>query len=263
MLRLLLLLLSCLISVVQTSSSQNKSNPIKVALVQAELKWGDIDANLKDFEQRVDQCKDCDLIVFPELFTSGCEMKKRDPQEKKKSKDKIAARYPEIVNRMQKWAQKSQALIIGSTIYKENGKYYNRLLAVFPNGDYKIYDKHNCFNKGSFSSGKDHLVLNWKNHRFSTFICYDLRFPEWSRNDNNYETAIYIANWPASRHTDWEKLLQQRAKENQANVIAVNCAGKDPFGKNYQGGSCIINASGKKIIQCKDYKENIAFGFIP
>ena len=204
MYRSLLLLLSSLFSIVQTSTSQNKSTPIKVALVQAELKWGDVDANLKDFEQRVEQCEDCDLIVFPELFTSGCEMKKKDPQEKKKSKDKV-----------------------------------------------------------SFSSGKDHLILSWKNHRFSTFICYDLRFPEWSKNKNDYETAIYIANWPESRHADWEQLLQQRAKENKANVIAVNCAGKDPFGKTYRGGSCIINPSGEITIQYSDYKEDIAFGFIP
>ena len=83
--------------------------------------------------------------------------------------------------------------------YKEEGKYYNRLLAVYPDGKYEYYDKHNCFKKGSFSPGDRHLTLEWKGIRFSTYICYDLRFPEWSRNQGEYDVAIYIANWPEFR----------------------------------------------------------------
>lgn len=213
---------------------------VKVALVQAHLAWGDMDDNLQAFEKRVRLCKGCDMIVFPELFTSGCEMKKRDKEEVKRSKNEVASRYPEVIKKMKKWAKRSGALVVGSTIYKEEGKYYNRLLAVYPDGKYEYYDKHNCFKKGSFSPGDRHLALEWKGIRFSTYICYDLRFPEWSRNHGEYDVAIYIANWPESRRDDWNRLLRERAIENEAYVIAVNCAGADLTGLMYRGESCVI-----------------------
>ena len=236
--------------------AQDKSS-CKVALVQLLLVWGDVNANLSAFEKRVRQCKGCDLIVFPELFTSGCEMKKKDKAEAIRIKDEIASHYPAIIRKMQKWAAKSKALIIGSTIYKEEGKYYNRLLAVFPNGDCQYYDKHNCFNKGSFSPGYKQLVISWKRHRFATYICYDLRFPEWSRNSGQYDTAIYIANWPESRSTDWKDLLRERAIENKAHVIAVNCAGTDLAGITYAGESCFLLPDGQAKAICEDYADDI------
>ena len=145
---------------------------VKVALVQAHLIWGDVKSNLWAFDKRVPLCKGADVIVFPELFTSGCEMKKRDKEEAVRSKDEVASYYPIVIKRMKKWARRSGALVIGSTIYKENGKYYNRLLAVYPDGKYEYYDKHNCFKKGSFSPGDRHLTLEWKGIRFSTYICW-------------------------------------------------------------------------------------------
>ena len=149
---------------------------VRVALVQAHLIWGDVKSNLWAFDKRVPLCKGADVIVFPELFTSGCEMKKRDKEEAMRSKDEVASYYPTVIKRMKKWAKRSGALVIASTIYKEEGKYYNRLLAVYPDGKYEYYDKHNCFKKGSFSPGDRHLTLEWKGIRFSTYICYDLRF---------------------------------------------------------------------------------------
>ena len=116
-------------------------------------------------------------------------MKKKDKAEAIRTKDEIASHYPAIIRKMQKWAAQSKALIIGSTIYKEERKYYNCLLTIFPNGDYQYYDKHNCFKKGGFSPGNKQLVFSWKGHRFATYICYDLRFPEWSRNSDQYDTA--------------------------------------------------------------------------
>lgn len=229
----------------------------RVAHVQPHLAWGDVEANLSAFEKRVQQCKDCDVIVFPELFTSGCEMKKKNKEEAIGSKDKVASYYSATIKKMKKWAKQSNALVIGSTIYKEAGKYYNRLLAVFPNGEYQYYDKHNCFKKGSFSPGEKQLTLNWRGHRFATYICYDLRFPEWSRNDGRYDTAIYIANWPASRSIDWNKLLLERAVENKAYVIAVNCAGTDLAGIDYAGESTLIAPNGEVQAKSQDYKEDI------
>ena len=230
---------------------------VKVALVQAHLAWGDMDDNLQAFEKRVRLCKGCDMIVFPELFTSGCEMKKRDKEEVKRSKNEVASRYPEVIKKMKKWAKRSGALVVGSTIYKEEGKYYNRLLAVYPDGKYEYYDKHNCFKKGSFSPGDRHLALEWKGIRFSTYICYDLRFPEWSRNHGEYDVAIYIANWPESRRDDWNRLLRERAIENEAYVIAVNCAGADLTGLMYRGESFVIAPDGEVRAKCRDYRDDI------
>ena len=243
-----------------TGRAQTEQSSLKVALVQAQLAWGNVDANLEAFDRRIRKCTNCDLIVFPELFTSGCEMKKRNAQEKADLKDLVAAQYPRIIQYMQQWARETQALIIGSTIYKEENLYFNRLLAVFPDGKYQIYDKHNCFKKGSFSPGKERLIFTWKGHRFSPYICYDLRFPDWSRNQDEYDTAIYIANWPESRQSDWEKLLQERALENQVNVIAVNCVGTDSAGIVYQGDSRLLNADGEIVAQCPDNEETVLIG---
>lgn len=229
----------------------------RVALVQPCLAWGDVEANLLAFDKRVAQCKGADMIIFPELFTSGCEMKKKDKDTAVKSKNEIADYYPQIVEKMKAWAAKAHALVIGSTVYREDNKYYNRLIAAFPDGTCRYYDKHNCFKKGSFSPGDKQLVLQWKGHCFATYICYDLRFPEWSRNNNRYDTVIYIANWPESRREDWNNLLRERAIENKANVIAVNCAGTDLAGLTYAGDSSLLSPEGEVKGKCKPYEDDI------
>lgn len=250
------LFVAFLLLVTVVIQAQNKET-CRVALVQAHLAWGNVEANLDAFQKRMEQCKDCDVIVFPELFVSGCEMKKKDKEIAVQNKDEVASYYPAVIGRMQGWAASSNALVIGSTIYKEAGKFYNRLLAVFPDGHYEHYDKHNCFRKGSFSPGEGQLVLHWKGHRFATYICYDLRFPDWSRNDDRYDTAIYIANWPESRRDDWNRLLRERAVENRANIIAVNCAGTDPTGIIYAGDSCLLTPQGETAGECEAYKDDI------
>jgi hypothetical protein len=150
------------------SLTAKAQDSVKVALVQAHLAWGDVDANLRDFDKRVRSCKGCDMIVFPELFTSGCEMKKRDKEEAVCSKDGVASYYPLVIKRMRKWAKRSGALVVGSTIYKEEGKYYNRLLAVYPDGKYEYYDKHNCFKKGSFSP----VIWRWNGKGYASRLIF-------------------------------------------------------------------------------------------
>lgn len=229
----------------------------KVALVQARLAWGDVDANLEAFDKRVQACRGCDMIVFPELFTAGCDMKKKPGCRTADPKEAVAGRYEEIVDKMKSWAASTQALIIGSTIYRQEGKYYNRLLAVFPDGRYQYYDKHNCFKKGSFTPGQAQLIVEWHGHRIATYICYDLRFPAWSRNDGKYDTALYIANWPASRREDWNRLLRERASENKAYVVAVNCVGTDTAGLDYAGDSVLLSPSGETLGRCEPFQEEI------
>lgn len=231
--------------------------PLRVALMQTRLIWGDVEANLQAFDKRIEQCDKCDVIIFPELFTSGCEMKKGDREQSLRQKDDVALHYDSVVAVMQHWAKRTEALVVGSTIYKEQGKYYNRLVAAYPDGRLEYYDKHNCFKKGIFSPGADRLILRWKGWRLATFICYDLRFPGWSCNNGSYDAALYIANWPQSRADDWTRLLIERAKENVAYVIGVNCVGTDPAGLNYLGGSCIVTPSGIVQSRCQDGKEEV------
>lgn len=256
-------LLALLLAITAAARAGQPATPLKIALIQSRLTWGDPEAGLNAFEKRVEACESCDLIVLPELFASGCEMKKKDARDKNDLKKKVAALYPQVIRQMQQWARSRQAVIIGSTICQEEDRFYNRLLAVYPDGSYRTYDKHNCFKRGAFTPGTERLVFEWKGHRFSTFICYDLRFAEWCRNaDNTYDTAIYIANWPASRHDDWKRLLQERAMENRAYAIGVNCVGKDPAGIEYTGGSCLITPEGKTCAVCPDGEESTVYGYI-
>lgn len=172
-------------------------------------------------------------------------------------KKNIASYYPTVLNKMKEWASRSNALVVGSTIYSEDNKFYNRLLAVYPNGDFKYYDKHNCFKKGGFTPGNEHLVVHWKGIRFATYICYDLRFEDWSKNEDRYDAAIYIANWPTSRSSEWNRLLAERAVRNKATIIGVNCVGTDLAGKEYQGDSCILSPKGTLIGKCSENKDEI------
>ncbi len=235
-----------------------EAQTVKVALVQPHLAWGDVDANLEAFDKRVKACEPCDLIVFPELFVSGCEMKKSE----KSNKQDIAARFDTVENTMQRWAMQKNAVVIGSTIYAYDGKFFNRLIAAFPDSTVLYYDKHNCFKKGAFSPGESPLIFEYKGVKFATYICYDLRFPEWSRNNGSYDVAIYIANWPASRREDWNRLLKERAMENNAHIIAVNCAGNDSYGLYYAGDSQLLNPEGETVVLCNEGKEELRYGLI-
>ena len=138
---------------------------LRVALVQASLAWGDVDANLTRFAGRVAACEGADVIVFPELFVSGCEMRKRDAGEAIDQKERVADRFVEVRDSMILWARRSGALVVGSTIYRSEGKYYNRLLAAYPDGECRHYDKHNCFKRGSFSPGDRRVILSYKGWR--------------------------------------------------------------------------------------------------
>lgn len=231
----------------------------RVALVQANLVWGDVEANLLAFEGRVDTCGRCDLIVLPELFTSGCAMKKKKKEEGVKKKEYIASYYPEVLRRMSEWAVRKQAVVMGSTVYSEEGLFYNRLIAAFPDGSYRHYDKHNCFKMGGYTPGKDPLIFEYKGWKIATYICYDLRFPEWSRNTEGYDMAVYVANWPESRRESWNALLRERAAENKAVIVGVNCAGADPAGLMYAGDSAVIGADGEVIGRCREYTDEIIY----
>lgn len=254
-------LLFLLISAFVDANAQQKAEvgPLKVAMVQAVPVWGDIEKNLESYAARINECKNCDLIVLPEFFTTGAQMSKKDRAESIKEKEHVASFYSQVVETMKTWAAQSQALVMGSTVYAEDGKFYNRLVAAFPNGSVKHYDKRNPFKKGLYTPGNEQLIIDYKGYKIATYICYDLRFAEWSRNATGYDIAVYVANWPESRHSDWETLLCERALENKATVVGVNCMGEDPNGLRYVGESMVIDSQGEVIKKAGKFVDQVVF----
>lgn len=227
-----------------------------VALVQAELIWENVRGNLERFDERIGAIEGADLIVLPEMFSSGFTMT---------AKEKIAEYYEEVADRMKRWAEQKEALIIGSTVYREKEHYFNRLLAVGPDGETAVYDKRHCFTMGGekehFTPGDALLRINYKGFRIAAFICYDLRFPVWCRNTDRYDVAVFVANWPEARREVWKLLLKARAVENQAYVVGVNCVGKDGNGLSYAGDSVIVSPRGEVIASCLPYEDVVvSFG---
>lgn len=224
---------------------------MKIALLQSPLAWGDPRENLCHFDRKTAECGDCDLILLPEMFASGSMMVKKPAEIALADKEAVAAAYPGIEQKMLEWAKRQDALVMGSTVCREGGRYYNRLIAAFPEGYCRYYDKRHCFRMGGenehFTPGERQLVFSFRGMRIAAFICYDLRFPVWCRNTADYDLAVFVANWPQSRSEVWKTLLKARAIENQSFVAGVNCVGKDGNGLVYSGDSLVIDARGAEI----------------
>lgn len=223
---------------------------LKFTLIQSDIHWEDIEANLAMFEEKVWQIgNSTDVIVLPEMFTTGYTM--------------AAPRLAEHMNmRTFKWmkqmADQTGALMLGSYIVTVHERYYNRLLWMEPGGHFKTYDKRHLFRMADeqkvFSPGESLLVGTWKGWRICPLICYDLRFPVWSRNrwdahsqKLNYDVAVYVANWPTTRVDAWNTLLKARAIENLSYVVGVNRIGQDGNGIEYNGNSSVISPKGEYI----------------
>ncbi len=212
---------------------------LKITLVQPEIIWENIKANLDKYSEIISEVDLTDLIVLPEMFTTGFSM---SPGKLKESMDGATVQW------MKKLAREKDASVVGSLIIEENGKIYNRAVWVFPNGKTEYYDKHHLYTMGKehlhYSPGTKKLVVEYKGWRFCLLICYDLRFPVWSRNTENYDVLIYMANWPSPRHHVWKNLLVSRAVENQSYCIGVNRTGTDGEGLFYLGDSALISPKG-------------------
>ena len=223
---------------------------LKITLLQSDLYWEEIDANLSAFEEKIWRIgQGTDVIVLPEMFTTGFTMN--------------ASTLGEHMNmRTFKWmrqmADQTGALVLGSFVAKVHDKFYNRLLWMEPGGNYKTYDKRHLFRMAgehkTYSSGESLLIAEWKGWRICPLICYDLRFPVWSRNTYdaiakrlNYDLLIYVANWPTARVEAWSSLLKARAIENLSYVVGVNRIGVDGNSIEYNGSSTIIGPKGEVI----------------
>jgi len=231
-------------------------NEIKIACIQSDLAWEDADKNLDMFASEFKVVpEDTDLIILPEMFSTGFSMKTE------KLAEKMNGRSFEWLKEQ---ATKINKVIIGSLIIADNNDYYNRLFVMFPDGNYEYYDKRHLFRMGNehkhYSAGNKRLVFQYKNWRICPLTCYDLRFPVWSRNQNDYDLLIYIANWPESRRVVWEKLLPARAIENQVYVAGVNRVGEDGEGLSYAGDTMIINPRGEIMVKSKEKTQQIIHG---
>lgn len=234
---------------------------MKVMLVQSAIVWGDVDANLESFGRKLSSPAAADVILLPEMFTSGCMMVKKSREVAHAARVEVARRFPEVEAKMLEWARRQNAVVLGSTVCEQEGGYYNRMIIAFPEGNSIYYDKRHCFRMGGeneyFRAGKRPMVFDFRGCRIAVFICYDLRFPVWSRNVQGYDLAVYVANWPESRREIWKVLLKARAIENQAYVAAVNCVGTDNNGLVYAGDSALIDAKGEIVAAACERKEEI------
>jgi predicted amidohydrolase len=230
---------------------------LKVTIVQTTLAWENVDANLTTFSQKLESIEpsSTDLIVLPEMFSTGFTMNASTLAEPMSGK---------TVEWMAKTAEQKNAVITGSCIIKDSGKYYNRLIWMRPDGTHEYYDKRHTFriaeeNK-TYASGDKKLIVELAGWKICPLVCYDLRFPVWSRNIANssfYDCLIYVANWPDRRSYAWRHLLIGRAIENQSYVIGVNRIGKDGKDIDYSGYSVVLNPKGEPISNTKPNTESI------
>lgn len=218
---------------------------LSVTLIQPDIIWQNIPENLSKYQAIIDNIEQSsDIIFFPEMFATGF---LRDP-------NIINDReYELVLEWMLKSARKLKSCIAGSHPVKSKGRFYNRFIVAFPDGSIQHYDKRHLFALGGenlhFQPGNKRMVFEWKGWKIMPLICYDLRFPVWSRNTLDYDLLVYSANWPKARNKVWETLLMARAIENQCFVAGVNRVGTDGQSIEYEGRSMIISPKGETMDQ--------------
>jgi len=230
---------------------------LNIALVQAQIAWQEPEENrthLQSLMAGIDSS--VDLVVLPETFTTGFLGESPTVSEKMQGP---------TLDWMKMQAEKLQAVITGSSAIFEGGTFRNRLLWVQPGGLVEYYDKRHLFARAGesdrYAAGDLRRTWDWNGWRVCPQICYDLRFPVWSRNRNDYDILIYVANWPAPRLDAWTTLLKARAMENQSYVIGVNRVGEDGNGKIYPGASAIYDPLGRTVVDAGD-GETVTYGQI-
>ncbi|MBY0426002.1 MAG: amidohydrolase [Cytophagales bacterium] len=215
---------------------------LRLALLEVDLQWEDKKANFAQFDSIIESLpKETDVVVLPEMFTTGFSMNAA-----------LLAEHPQgpTLEWMKSKAKQIQGCITGSIIVREDERYFNRLYWVFPDGTFYYYDKRHLFRFGEedtvYSPGQKLLRVVWKGWQICPLICYDLRFPVWSRNlmTDPFDLLIYVANWPAARTQVWDTLLKARAMENVCYVAATNRIGVDGRELVYEGHSQAVDPKG-------------------
>lgn len=216
------------------------SNQLHIALVQANLYWNDAVSNRNHFNDLLKDVEGADVVVLPEMFpTAFCMDGKSETME------------GESVQWMLQKAKELGAAICGSLIIRENEQQYNRFVWATPDGALEHYDKRHLFSlmgeEKHFVAGSARKIIHYKGWKICPQICYDLRFPVFSRNDLGYDLLLYVANWPVRRIVAWDKLLQARAIENQSYVLGINRVGEDANGISFVGHSAAYDLFGETL----------------
>jgi len=225
-------------------------NGLRVSLIQQPLLWHEPQANRARFETLLEPlAQRTDLVVLPETFTTGFSM------EVEKLGEAVGGATSDWLRRL---AAKLEAAVTGSVITRDGDRSYNRLLFALPSGELRHYDKRHLFRMGRehehFTAGRDAWSVLWRGMRVCPLVCYDLRFPVFSRRraELDYDVLVYVANWPAARAHAWRQLLRARAIENQAYVVGVNRTGPDGRGVAYVGDSAAIDFLGQVLAEADD-----------
>ncbi len=219
---------------------------LHITLIQSDLVWEDKVANLQHFEQLIAEISGAKhIVVLPEMFNTGFSMA---PEQFAETMEGPTVKW------MTAMAVKHRCILTGSAMIEEEGRYYNRMLWVQPDGQIAHYDKRHLFAYGGedahYTPGDRRLIVSVNGWRINLLICYDLRFPVWARNKNaDYDVLIYVANWPETRSLAWKTLLQARAIENMSYVVGVNRVGTDGKGLKYSGDSSVFGPLGEVLWQ--------------
>lgn len=237
-------------------------NNLKISIIQTALHWENKEKNLLMFSQKINEIiESTDIIILPEMFTTGFSM----------NPNKFAEPMNGLtVNWMKAKAKEKMCVIVGSFICEENGKFYNRLVWISPDGNCKAYDKRHLFRMANedkyYSAGEKKIIVELKGWKICPLVCYDLRFPVWSRNKQEinsneitnyeYDLLIYVANWPEIRSYPWKTLLLARAIENQSFVVGLNRVGNDGNEVYHSGDSAVINAKGVVMSKTMAHEES-------
>ena len=226
---------------------------LNIALIQTHLHWEDPASNRKMFKEKIAGIpSDVDVIVLPEMFTSGFTMK---PVHLEASEGGITLKW------MQDLAKAKDAAVVGSIVFQVADQFFNRLFFVHPDDANESYDKKHTFTLAGedqvYEAGNEKLILEYKGFKICPLICYDLRFPVWSRNVEDYDVLIYVANWPKKRIAAWDTLLKARAIENMAYCIGVNRVGLDGADFEYTGHSAVYDVLGEQL--CYSEKEEVLY----
>lgn len=228
---------------------------MKISILQYNISWKNPEENLSYIQLQLAQVPDeTDLLILPEMFTTGVTT---DVMEVKESMGGLT------LATLKRWTAKYKLAICGSLIISENGNYYNRFVFVHPEGKVDVYDKRHLFVLGGedkvCKAGSSCEIIEYRGWRIKPQVCYDLRFPVWSRNTENYDLLIYVSNWPKARDFAYETLLRARAIENQCFVCACNRIGVDGSKIVYNGNSLIIDSKGNTLADAKNHEMNLNY----
>jgi predicted amidohydrolase len=219
---------------------------LALSLIQQHIEPDNPSANLSAFAAALKGLGDTDLVVLPEVFTTGFSASARDHAE-------------QVDGRAYTWmaeqARQLNAVVTGSLVVLEQGQYFNRLVWMRPDGSYTEYNKRHLFRMAGehtrYAGGQERVLVELQGWRIMPMVCYDLRFPVWSRNRDDYDLALYVANWPATRAMHWNRLLQARAIENLSYMVGVNRIGIDEKGQDYAGDSSVYGPAGEQLLQMR------------